>query len=504
MPQKSPRVRFAPSPTGHLHVGNARTALFNQLFTRGQNGRFVLRIEDTDVQRSDPKFERQLLEDIRWLGLDWDEGPDVDGPFGPYRQSERTEIYRKYALQLIENKNAYYCFCSPQELEEDRKKTLAEGRQPRYSRKCLRILPDEAQRRLDTGEDASIRLKIPEGEINFEDLIHGRSSFASDTIGDFILLRPGGQPAYNFAVVVDDHLMQITHVIRGDDHISNTPRQIIVYRALGWVPSHFAHLSTLLGSDRARLRKRHGATSVDHLRQLGILPEALINYLALLGWSAADGVTEIFSPEELVRQFSLSHITKSPAIFDMQKLYWLNRHYLKEAPLDRLVDQSLPILQSLGCVEKAPSIEVKVWLRQVLDVILKNLNHLSELADHIGLIFNYDATLALASQENQVLIDSKISHAVVNSFREKIQEGVELDAEHFRRIMAEVREATGQKGKNLYHPIRVALTGQVSGPEMDKLIPMFEQGAKLHLPKPVKNCADRLDEFIKSAWGSSP
>ncbi len=504
MPQENPRVRFAPSPTGHLHVGNARTALFNRLFARGQNGTFILRIEDTDVQRSDPKFERQLREDIRWLGLDWDEGPDVEGPFGPYRQSERTELYRQYALPLIANGNAYYCFCSAQELEEDRKKALAERRQPRYSGKCLRLLPEEAERRLDAGEEASIRLKIPEGEIGFADLVHGRSSFASDTLGDFILLRPGGQPAYNFAVVVDDHLMQVSHVIRGDDHISNTPRQIAAYRALGWVPPRFAHLSTLLGSDRTRLSKRHEATSVDHFRQLGILPEALTNYLALLGWSAADGVTEIFSPQELVRQFSLSHITKSPAVFDPQKLYWLNRHYLKQAPLDRLVDQSLPILQSLGWVEKAPSVEVKVWLCQVLDAVLKNLNHLSELADHVGFIFNYDATRALASPENRVLIDSEASRDVVSSFRAKIQEGVELDAELFRRIIAEVREATRQKGKNLYHPLRMALTGQVSGPEMDKLIPIIEQGAKLPLPKPLNNCADRLDEFMQSTWGSSP
>ena len=244
------RVRFAPSPTGQLHVGNARTALFNWLFARGQKGVFVLRIEDTDVQRSQAEFERQLLEDTRWLGLDWDEGPDIGGPAGPYRQSERGELYRKYAQELLEKGEAYHCFCTPQELETERKTALAEGRRPGYSGKCRALSADQVTPRMQSGQPAAVRLRIPQGELAFDDMVHGWKRFASDTQGDFVLLRSEGPPAYNFAVVVDDHLMKITHVIRGDDHISNTPRQIALYRALGWTPPRFAHLSTILGPDR--------------------------------------------------------------------------------------------------------------------------------------------------------------------------------------------------------------------------------------------------------------
>jgi nondiscriminating glutamyl-tRNA synthetase len=338
------RVRFAPSPTGYVHVGNARTALFNWLFARHHGGIYVLRIEDTDIGRSKEAYEQQLLEDLRWFGLDWDEGPDKGGPFGPYRQSERESIYARHATQLLEQKHAYSCFCSAEQLEAERQEALKAGRQPRYSGRCRKLAPEEAARRKAAGEPAAVRLRIVDSVFSWNDLVHGPTSFSSEVIGDPILVRSDGHPAYNYAVVVDDHVMEITQVIRGDDHISNTPRQLALYRAFGWQPPEFAHLSSILGFDRSRLSKRHGATSLQSFREQGILPEALRNYLALLGWSPADGKTEIFGTRELIEQFSLDRITKSPAIFDPEKLSWLNRHYLKLSPLRRLAQLSAPAL----------------------------------------------------------------------------------------------------------------------------------------------------------------
>ena len=262
------RVRFAPSPTGYVHVGNARTALFNWLFARHYGGDFVLRIEDTDIERSKEEFERQLVEDLRWFGIDWDEGPDKGGEFAPYRQSERKEIYSRLATQLIDQAQAYFCFCTPEQLEQERQEALKAGLQPLYSGRCRKRPREEAARKVAAGEPAAIRLKIMASAFSWNDLVHGPTSFSAEVIGDPVLVRSGGNPNYNYAVVVDDHLMAITHVIRGDDHISNTPRQLAVYAALGWEPPQFAHLSTILGADRTRLSKRHGATSLESFREM--------------------------------------------------------------------------------------------------------------------------------------------------------------------------------------------------------------------------------------------
>src|SRR6187549_2166568 len=279
------RVRFAPSPTGQLHVGNARTALFNWLLARGHDGTFVLRIEDTDAERSTRESEDSILEDMRWLGLDWDEGPDVGGSGGPYRQSERLHLYISYANELLAAGHAYYCFCASQKLESDRRSDLAAGRPPKYHGTCRGLAPDEAKRRVEAGERAVVRFRVPEHlDVSFQDLVRGEVTFSTDVIGDPVLVRSDGRPAYNFAVVVDDALMEVTHVIRGEDHISNTPRQVLLYEAFGWTPPTFAHVSMVLGPDHTKLSKRHGATSVKEFRDRGILPEALSNYLALLSW----------------------------------------------------------------------------------------------------------------------------------------------------------------------------------------------------------------------------
>jgi len=493
------RVRFAPSPTGSLHVGNARTALFNWLFTRHHGGAFVLRIEDTDIERSEQRYETQLLEDLRWFGLDWDEGPDKSGAFAPYRQSERQDSYTRYATQLIDQGHAYHCFCSPEQLEAERQADTKAGRQPKYSGRCRKLQRVEAARRITAGEPASLRLKIEASVFTWHDLVHGATTFSGEVIGDPILVRSDGRPAYNYAVVIDDHLMEITHVIRGDDHISNTPRQLALYQALGWEPPQFAHLSTILGPDRTRLSKRHGATSLESFRELGILPEALRNYLALLGWSPADGVTEILSLEELKSQFSLDHITKSPAVFDLEKLNWLNRHYLKESAPARLTELAFPFLARAGYLAEPANPAILHWVENIVNAVLKNLDTLSQLPDATRLIFNYDAASIIHGEETRHVVEETSSHEVLAAFIPKVLAENKLTYEKFREIAKSVQKETGKKGKDLFHPIRVAVTGAVSGPELEKLIPIFEEGAKLALAHPIKNTAQRLREFTAAA-----
>jgi len=489
------RVRFAPSPTGYVHVGNARTALFNWLFARHYGGAFVLRIEDTDVERSKEEYEHQLLEDLRWFGIDWDEGPDKGGDFGPYRQSERKEVYSRLATRLIDQGDAYFCFCTPEQLELERQEALKAGLQPRYSGRCRMRPREEAARKVAAGGPAAIRLKIVASAFSWNDLIHGPTCFSAEVIGDPILVRSDGNPNYNYAVVIDDHLMEITHVIRGDDHISNTPRQLAVYQALGWEAPQFAHLSTILGSDRTRLSKRHGATSLESFRKTGILPEALRNYLALLGWSPADGKTEILSLQELVAQFSLEHITKSPAVFDTEKLHWLNRHYMKECPPRRLAELAVPFLEEASYLDARPAEEVLVWLERVLDAVVKNISTLRQLPGASHIIFEYDATKAAQELDSSATPSAR---AVLTTFIPKAIGQSELSYQQFRAITKEVQQETGEKGKDLFHPIRVAITGAVSGPELEKLIPIFEEGSKLPLPRHVKSVAERLREFAQA------
>ena len=344
-----------------------------------------------------------------------------------------------------------------------------------------------------------MRLKIVESSFFWNDRVHGPTTISSDVIGDPILVRSEGLPAYNYAVVIDDHLMEITHVIRGDDHISNTPRQLALYRALGWEPPEFAHLSTILGPDRTRLSKRHGATSMESFREMGILPEALRNYLALLGWSPADGKTEILSPEELVKQFSLDHITKSPAVFDTDKLNWLNRHYMKECPPRRLAELVAPLLEAAGQIGPQPSPDVLAWIECVLDAVLKNVSLLSELPQAARIVFDFDAAQAVATPEFQELLATPAAVEVLKAFIPKVLSENTLAYARFREITKAVQKETGKKGKDLFHPVRMAITGAASGPELEKLIPIYEEGAKLSLPKHVKSVAERLTEFAEAA-----
>ncbi|HEY4661986.1 MAG TPA: glutamate--tRNA ligase [Terriglobales bacterium] len=507
------RVRFAPSPTGHLHVGNARTALFNWLFARQQGGAMVLRIEDTDVDRSEARFEDQLIADLTWLGLDWDEGPDVGGGYGPYRQSDRLEIYRAHAERLLYEKKAYLCFCTEEELQKDRERATAEHRQPIYSGKCRTHDPAESQRRRVSGEACAIRLQIPEHPIRFHDIVRGAVEFSNEVVSDPIILRSSGMPVYNYVVVIDDALMKITHVIRGDDHLSNTPKQVALYEALGWPVPEFAHLSTILGADRERLSKRHGATSIANFRDMGVLPEALVNYLALLGWAPTGGTREIFSMPELIKEFSLQRLTPSSAVFDMEKLYWLNRHYIKASPPDRVEKLAKPYFsQLIGEIFPAPESnetatssdvpDLEKWLATVVQLLAPSVDRLDQLPAKASLIFDYDAQGALASGDNAEVLAWPNTDAVLARFTFKILEDEcaregKLTPEQFKKIVNEVKAETGAKGKELFHPIRIVVTGSHSGPEFDKLIPILEEGSRLPLPKPVLSVHQRVSQFAK-------
>src|SRR5688500_7930475 len=386
------RLRFAPSPTGQLHVGNARTALFNWLLAKGQDGTFILRIEDTDIERSSRESERAILEDLRWMGLDWSEGIEAGGDRGPYRQTERLHMYRAYAVELLSSGAAYYCFCSAEQLEADRQAALAAGRPPQYVGRCRDLTRDDARRRIEKGERAVIRFRVPEGnrDIVFNDLVRGEVRFSTDVIGDPVLVRSDGVPAYNYAVVIDDALMEITHVIRGEDHISNTPRQVLLYEAFGWRPPTFAHVSLVMGPDHSPLSKRHGATSVAEFRARGYLPEALTNYLALIGWSpGAD--EEVLPIDELARRFRIEDVGHSAGVFDVEKLAWVNRHYLKAAAPDRLARLAVPYLQQAGWLGQ-PTAGDLAFLAPVVSAAAASVDRLEQVPSRLHFLFEYSAT----------------------------------------------------------------------------------------------------------------
>jgi glutamyl-tRNA synthetase/nondiscriminating glutamyl-tRNA synthetase len=472
------RLRFAPSPTGQLHVGNARTALFNWLMARGAGATFILRVEDTDVARSTKEAEGTAIEDLRWLGLTWDEGADRGGERGPYRQSERLHIYRAHAVELMARGHAYHCFCAEEQLEMDRYQALRAGEPPKYVGRCRNIPRDEARRRVESGEPAVVRFRVPDGEreIAFDDLVRGRVSFSSGVIGDFVLVRSGGVPAYNFAVVVDDALMEITHVIRGEDHISNTPRQLLLYDAFGWMPPLFGHVSMVLGPDHSKLSKRHGATSVSEFRDHGYLPEALANYLALLGWSPGEG-EELLPLDELARRFRIEDVGKSASVFDPEKLAWANRHYLKAASADRLAHLAVPFLTLAGWVS-APTMRALEFLAHAVPVAAASVDRLDQVPARLRFLFDYSAARAL--DDPAIRGEAEAARAVIASLADELASAGPLtDRELFRAAAQRVRERAGAKGKALFHPIRLALTGEPEGVELDLAVPLIERGASL-------------------------
>ena len=473
------RVRFAPSPTGHLHVGNARTALFNWLLARGIGGTFILRIEDTDAERSTRASESAIHEDLRWLGLTWDEGPDVGGPCGPYRQSERLPVYAAHVERLLASGVAYYCFCTTEALEAQRATALAGGSQPKYPGTCRILDPVASRARVARGEPAVVRFIVPsDREISFVDAVRGVVSFETAVIGDPVLVRSDGHPAYNFAVVVDDALMRVTHVIRGEDHISNTPRQLLLYEAFGYAPPTFAHLSLVLGSDHSPLSKRHGATSVAEFRDRGYLPEALFNYLALIGWSPGQDA-ELLPAAELASRFRLSDVGHSAGVFDEDKLAWVNRHYLKAAEPSRVASLAAPYLAAAGFAGELDE-NGRSFVRSLVPLFATSVDRLQQVPDRLRVIFGFSATDALARPDVASELESAAAREVITALASDLAAGPRCTSrELFRAAAQRVRQRTGQKGRALFHPIRVALTGEPEGPELDLVVPAIEAGAEL-------------------------
>jgi len=486
-------------------VGNARTALYNWLFARQQGGQYLVRIEDTDLERSEREHETQLLEDLRWLGLEWDEGPgQPDRPYGSWRQSDRLPVYHQHALQLLAQGKAYRCFCTQQELEAERQHAIEQHRPQVYSGKCRGIAREESDRR--AGQELfAIRLQIADAPISFHDIVRGTVTFEAETVSDPILVRSGsvpgelGMPVYNFTVTVDDALMGITHIIRGDDHLSNTPKQVAIFHAFGWDVPEFAHLSTILGPDRQRLSKRHGATSIASFREMGYLPDALVNYLALLGWAPSGGDRELFAPAELVQAFDLTRVTPSPAIFDWDKLNWINRHYLKALSLELLADLALPHFVQAGLLQATLSGAEEQWFHALLAMLVSSVDRLDQMPERASVFFHYGAAAAKTNPENAEVLATATAPQVLQEFATRVvADGKPLTAARFKEIVNEVKTATGVKGKDLFHPIRIAITGNQHGPEFDKLIPLIEDGAQLSLPKPILSVRDRLAYFAGS------
>ena len=496
------RLRFAPSPTGQLHVGNARTALFNWLLARGQGGTFILRIEDTDFERSTRESERSMIDDLHWLGLEWTEGVDVGGERGPYRQSERLHIYRAHAVELMAGGHAYQCFCSAELLEADRAAALAAGRPPKYVGRCRQISRDDARRRIENGEKAVIRFRVPDNrDVTFDDVVRGSVTFNTEVIGDPVIVRSDGVPAYNYAVVIDDALMEITHVIRGEDHISNTPRQILIFEAFGWRPPAFAHVSLVMGPDHSPLSKRHGATSVAEFRARGYLPEALTNYLALIGWSPGEG-EELVPIEQLAQRFRLQDVGHSAGVFDIDKLAWVNRHYLKVAAPGRLARLSLPYLRQYEWVAE-PSASDIAFLERIIPVAAASVDRLEQIPARLKFLFDYSAARAL--EVPTVRAEALASRSVIDALAEELSASNRLlDKEAFRAAATRVRERTAQKGKALFHPIRLVLTGEAEGLELDLAVPAIEAGASLQASgiKRILGAAERAREFASALNGS--
>lgn len=467
------RVRFAPSPTGPLHIGGARSALFNFLFARRMGGKFILRIEDTDLERSSRESENNILESLRWLGLAWDEGPDIGGPYGPYRQLERLPVYREYAEKLLASGRAYRCYCPEDELEAQRQEYLAKGELPRYNGKCYHLSPEERKRYEAEGREAVIRFRVPENrDIVVPDLVRGDVVFDSDGVGDFVIIKSDGIPTYNYAVVIDDALMKISHVIRAEEHLSNTPRQILLYEALGLALPRFAHISLILGSDRAKMSKRHGATSVVRYMELGYLPEAVVNFLALLGWSPGSE-EEVFGLDQLIEQFSLERVAKNPAVFNMEKLRWLNGVYIRKSPVSELSGLALPHLQAAGYVSAAPTEAEKRWVEMVVAALQEKFSTVSEIVDHMDILVGED--VALENDEAAGMLRTETFPTVIKAFQAKIAQLPELTPENVKPLLKDLTKELKLGGKQVYMPVRIALTGRMHGPELYYIIPILGQ-----------------------------
>lgn len=474
------RVRIAPSPSGNLHIGTARTALFNYLFAKKTGGKFILRIEDTDLDRSCDEFKQNIFDSLHALGLHWDEGPDVGGEYGPYCQSERFDIYPEYAQKLLESGAAYECFCTPEELEEEKQRSMENKQANVYSRKCCNLNDDEKAALRAEGRKPALRFKVDARELKFTDMVKGELKFDTSLIGDFVIMKSNNVPTYNFAVVVDDMLMKITHIIRGEDHISNTPKQILIYEALGVSAPEFGHLGMILAPDRSKLSKRHGATAVSDFVKEGYLIPALVNFVALLGWSPSDGV-EIKTIDEIAADFRINDVSSSNSIFEYDKLNWMNGQYIKKMPLGELTDLIAPFLE--GCDLNRYS---SAQLERIVEVTREPLTVLSEIKKDASYFF--DDNVAPESEEAKGALENKeVLRAALEACagwdfdsEESIHDGLACLREKFKE--------QGVKAKDVMWAIRAALTGRTKGADISAVIAILGK--------------ERVEARLKNALGA--
>ena len=454
------RVRIAPSPSGNLHIGTARTALFNYLFAKKEGGKFVLRIEDTDAERTKQEYIDNIFDSLKALGLNWDEGPDVGGPYGPYIQSERFDIYPKYAQILLDKGYAYECWCTNEELEQEKEEAVKNHKAYVYSRKCLNITPEQREQYIKEGRKPSIRFKVEHKELIFNDMVKGELKFDTSLIGDFVIMKSNGTPTYNFAVVIDDMLMKISHIIRGEDHISNTPKQILIYEALGAKVPEFGHLGMILAPDRSKLSKRHGATAVSDFVKEGYLTDALINFVALLGWAPSDSV-EIKTVDEIAKDFRIKEISSSNSIFEYDKLNWMNGQYIKKMDISKLTDMIIPFLSDYDLSELT-----REKLEKMVEITREPLTTLKDIQNDVPYFFGESVPL----DEVKELLTTELSKNVLNKFIELAQKWDFNNEQELHDDLQKLRDDFkanfGYKPKETMWAIRAAVTGRTRGADM--------------------------------------
>lgn len=465
------RVRFAPSPTGPFHIGGARSALFNYLLARKTGGKLILRIEDTDRERSTPESEENIKAALKWLGMSWDEGVDVGGPYGPYHQMERLDIYKKYTDQLIAEGKAYYCYCTDEELEAERQALSAKGETPRYMGKCRHLTPEQIAQYEAEGRKPTVRFRVPQDQqIVINDMVRGQVVFDSNGIGDFVIVKSDGIPTYNYAVVIDDSLMHITHVIRAEEHLSNTPRQCLVYDALGFPKPTFGHISLILGKDHTKMSKRHGATSVDQYRQLGYLPEGIDNFLALLGW-APDSEQEIFTMEELTKEFSMDRVAKNPAVFDLDKLNYINQNYMRKLDAEALFEVAKPHMIAKGYMTGEETGEKLEWLKNVVATSQNYVSYAAQIPEIVETYFNDE--FEFENEEAAAVLKADTVPVVINALLTELPQLEVVDYAAIKALFKKIQKTTKLKGKDVFMPIRVALTGNQHGLELAAMMPLL-------------------------------
>lgn len=469
---KEVRVRYAPSPTGFLHIGNARTALFNYLYAKHFDGKFIIRTEDTDTKRNVEGGEESQLTFLKWLGLSWDEGVDIGGDYGPYRQMERLDIYEKYVEELLAKGLAYECYMTEDELEEEREQQRAKGQVPKYSGAHRNLTQEQIAAFKAEGRKPSIRIKVPENTTyTFNDIVRGNVSIESSDYGDWVIVKKNGIPTYNFAVVIDDYLMAITHVLRGEEHISNTPRQMMLYDMFGWEAPQFGHLTLILNEDRKKLSKRddHIVQFIEQYRDLGFLPEAIFNFITLLGWSPV-GEEELFDQATLIDIFDPDRLSSSAAVFDQKKLQWMNGEYIKQEAPETVIDLALPHLIEAGKISADADEETLAWAKEIILLYQEQLRYGAEIVELTELFFKeqiaYDEAAKAVLEEEQVV-------EVLQVFADKLIHLDTFEADEIKSQIKAVQKETKHRGKKLFMPIRVATTGQTHGPELQKTIELL-------------------------------